>query len=325
MGDVGKQDRPASSPDPLGGDTNEIAYYVPVSVSTSPSSADLIDVLTGLWQRRSLIVGTAFLLGALALAASFLLSNVYRAEVLMAPAGADDDPGALASLGGLASLAGIDFSGRSKPEEDLAILTSRNFLWEFVDKHDLMPVLFEEDWDDETDAWQDTDIDDQPNRWDAYRLLTEEVLNVSMDRKTGIIHVSVDWIDEHLASEWANSLVKELNEYLRRKSIERSENNLSFLRDELVRSDVAEVRQTVYRLIATELQDMMLANTQEEYAFRVLDSAAPPDKKVRPQRLLIGIFSAFLGCLIATSVVLFQILVSGRSLSNLRESDIDAG
>ena len=39
----------------------------------------------------------------------------------------------------------------------------------------------------------------------------------------------------------------------------------------------------------------MLANTQEEYAFRVLDSPVVPEEKVRPKRMLIVISGFVIG------------------------------
>lgn len=58
-------------------------------------------------------------------------------------------------------------------------------------------------------------------------------------------------------------------------------------------------------MIEAQTKTKMLANTQEEYAFRILDKAVVPEEKIRPKRTLIvvlgvmiglimGVFSAFL-------------------------------
>ena len=300
-------------------ESGPVSFFVPVDTRVSHSDFDIIDLTRLLWSRRYLICGVALLVGIIAVAASFLLPNVYRAQVLMAPAVQEDDLGALGDLGGLASLAGVTLPGSGNQEEDLAILTSRGFLWEFVDERNLLPVLFEDEWDAEAAQWIESDEDDQPSRWDAYRLLSEDVLNVSTDRKTGLVTVSVDWTDPGLAAEWANALVAELNSYLRETTIERSESNLDYLRAELERTQVAELSQTLYRLIAKEQRDAMLANTQQEFAFRILDPAAAPDRKVRPSRALIGILTTFLVGLAMVAFVIGRYVIQRASRENAQE------
>ena len=86
-----------------------------------------------------------------------------------------------------------------------------------------------------------------------------------------------------------------LNEYLRARAISRSTTNLEYLNKELSRSQVAEMRQTLFALIAKEQRAAMLANTQQEFAFRILDPAVEPDENVKPLRALIVVGATFLG------------------------------
>jgi uncharacterized protein involved in exopolysaccharide biosynthesis len=294
----------------------QIAYYVPVSTTVAPSGLDAIEASGILWKRRYAIGLTAVFVGLGAFGGTLLLPSIYRAEVLVAPVQKDEGVGALAELGGLAALAGINLpTPENNTEEDLAILRSRGFLWSFVNKHRLMPVLFKDDWDESTQSWTDADPEDQPDLWDAYRLFKDKLLSVSTDRRTGLIRVTVDWSDPELAAVWANTLISELNEHLRAISIERSKVNLTYLSQELERSQVMELRQTLNRLIASELQEAMLANTQREFAFRVLDPAVSPDRKARPQRALIAVLSGLFAALVAAAFVLMRTVFARRSES----------
>lgn len=273
---------------------------------------DLLEYWDVIWKRRKLILGVSFAAALLAVVVSLLMPNIYRAQVLLAPVASGESKGgglsaALGGLGGLASMAGISLSSGGSMEENIAVLKSREFIWKFVKDNKLMPILFEDAWDADAKKWKEDDPEDQPNLWDAYRLFTKgNVMNVDADKKTGLVTVSVEWEDPELAAKWANALVSRLNAYLRRKAIARSEANLTYLHKELDRTRVADMRQTLFELISQEQKKAMLANTQEEFSFRVLDAASPPDKKAKPKRSLIVILSTFVAGFLAVIAVFIQ-------------------
>ena len=278
----------------------QVGYFVPVSPIDEDSEIDLRELWDIIWTGRWVIISISLAVAILATIGSLLMPDVYRGDVLMASVAIEEESGSIASkiggLGGLASLAGISLPNAGNTDENLAILTSREFLWRFFEENSLLPILFEDDWSEDTLQWYEEDPDEQPSLWDAYRLFIEdELLTVSTDRKTGLINVAVEWTDAALASQWANELVHRLNEYLRARAISRSATNLEYLNKELSRSQVAEMRQTLFELIAKEQRSAMLANTQKEFAFRVLDPAVEPDENVKPYRVLIVVGATFLG------------------------------
>ena len=52
---------------------------------------------------------------------------------------------------------------------------------------------------------------------------------------------------------------------------------VEYLNQELEKTNVAELRQAIYRLIEAQIKQKTLARLRDEYVFRVLDPAAPPD------------------------------------------------
>ncbi|MCF7822521.1 MAG: hypothetical protein K9M17_08815 [Mariprofundaceae bacterium] len=260
-----------------------------------------------IWGARKLILSITFAVALLAAGVSLLMPNIYRAEVLLAPVKAGGLASALGGLGGLASMAGISIGGGGNVEENLAVLKSREFLWKFINDQKLMPILFEDAWDSEKKAWMKSDPKEQPNLWDAYRIFTEGgLLSVSTDKDSGLVHVGVEWRDAKLAADWANALVARLNEYLRRQAIARSNSSLKYLRDELMHTQIEDMRQALFELITREQSKAMLANTQKEFAFQVLDAAAEPDRKAKPKRSLIVILAAFITGFLAVIFVLIR-------------------
>src|ERR1700741_1694757 len=104
--------------------------------------ADFLGVLQRGWK---LIAIMAVVCTSAAALAAFLMTPVYRAEVLLAPA-FEDESGALEKLsgafGGLAELAGVSLNGSgSNKEEAIALLQSRILTEQFIADQKLMPVL----------------------------------------------------------------------------------------------------------------------------------------------------------------------------------------
>lgn len=268
-----------------------------VAESARDDEIDLMEIWRTVLKYKRLILLAIFGSAIVAAGVSLMMPNIYRAEVLLAPVKTDDAKGgglasALGGLGGLASMAGISLGGGGSTEENLAVLKSRDFLWKFVQENKLMPVLFEDAWDERQKKWKETDPKKQPGQLDAHRLVND-IMSVGMDKKTNLITVAVELKDAALASAIANSLVEQLNMYLAQQAIARSESNLKYLNDELMRIQIEEMRKILFELIATEQKKVMLANTQKDFAFKVLDRAVEPDKKIKPNRLIIIVLAAF--------------------------------
>ena len=270
---------------------------------------DLLAYWRLIWGERKLILSVTFAVALLAVVYSLTLPNIYRAEVLLAPVKAEESKSGLASalggLGGLASMAGISVGGGGSVEENIAVLKSREFLWKFIKDQKLMPVLFEDDWDAELGKWEESDPENQPSLWSAYRAFNA-VMSVSRDKKSDLITVGIEWRDPALAAAWANALVMRVNEHLRQQAIARSNSSLKYLREELMRTQIEEMRQALFELITKEQGKAMLANTQKEFAFQVLDTAVEPDRKAKPKRSLIVILAAFAAGFLAVVFVLIR-------------------
>ena len=80
----------------------------------------------------------------------------------------------------------------------------------------------------------------------------------------------------------------------------RSNKTLGYLNAELGKVKVADMRQALFDLISQEQKKAMLASTQKEYAFRVLDKAVAPDMRSSPKRSRIVILAALLAGFFAT-------------------------
>jgi uncharacterized protein involved in exopolysaccharide biosynthesis len=267
-------------------------------------SMDPILVLRTLAKRWHVIAASVAVFLSLAITAILMSTPIYRSESLLA-FNAEQMSGAATQLGGLASLAGINIGG-SESEKDIAIalLSSRSFLESFVNEHQLLPVLFSSRWDAKAKAW----LKKPPTASDGIEMIRKQLLTVNEDRRTGLIRVAVEWRDRHAAAQWINELVRRVNESTRTWAIEDARNSQRYLAAELEKTGLVELRQSVNRLLESELKKEMVASVRFQYSFRVIDPAQPSDVEdfVRPRRALLVAFSLFsgvvFGCLLALTL-----------------------
>lgn len=258
---------------------------------------DLSAVLIAV-SRRWIVLLVLTILGAAAAAvAAWSLPNKFRAQVLVAPvdsSAGDAISGLRSQVGGLASLAGIDLSGGGgRVEESFATLSSRGFAREFISANNLLPVLFAKNWDAVANKWHAGQK--APTLEDGVDLFLSEIRTVSEDRRTRLITISVEWTAPETAAQWANGLVDLANEKLRQDAIRISDRNVEYLKEELGRASDVELQRAIYRIMESQIHQAMLASVQREYAFRVVDRAVAPEKRVSPKQLTMLLVGAFIG------------------------------
>lgn len=296
---------------------NRRAQIASVSLSDLPPYAntggeiDLQLLVERLWSKRLWIAASVLLFTAGFTTMAFVMRPVYRSTVVVVSAaegrgGAESLGGALGAVGGLAALAGINLTASAgQLEESLAVLRSRQLTEGFIKDQGLMSELFQDRWDARTGRWKGP-----PDKWptlaQAYRYFDKSVRTINYDKKTGLITVDVEWHDPAKAAQWANGLIARLNSEMRAREIASSTASIAYLEKELSDTTTVDTRQTINRLLETQINKRMFANVTEEYSLRVVDKALPADPKdvVRPQKLLLIALGPALGLMFAAGLVL---------------------
>tara|TARA_B100001540_G_scaffold317274_1_gene349771 strand:- start:1968 stop:2807 length:840 start_codon:yes stop_codon:yes gene_type:complete len=235
------------------------------------------------------IAFTTISISILSLLYSYTLTPVYVAELVMIPA--SQNTGGSSSAGGLDALARIaGFTTQSQGEEEtaLAILKTRDFLQTYVEEENLLPVLFPTKWDDEKNEW----IGKQPDILSAVSKIKSSIF---IFRKNKIITIMIEWDNPELASKLANDLIAKVNEYIRNETTKEAKSNIFFLEKQLVETNSINIKNVMYRLIEDQMSQIMIANSREQFAFKVIDSAIPPDSPSRPNHTLAILIGFLLG------------------------------
>ncbi len=279
--------------------------------AASDDDVSLADFVAIVRQRWRLIAIIALVCTVVTTAAAFLMTPVYEAAVLLAPV-KEEGTSALdklaGSFGGFAELAGVDLSGSSSSmDEAVALLSSKLLTTQFIKDENLMPVLFAEQWDATLGEWNETDPDRIPTLEDAYKLWDEDIRTVETSTTSELVTLRIEWKDRELAARWATEMVRRANELMRARAIADAGSSIEYLKSELEKTNVIEVRQAIYSLAESHFKTMTLAKAREEYYFRVIDPAVAPDRDdfVSPQRALMIAGAVVGGAMLGLMVVIF--------------------
>jgi len=271
---------------------------------------DLRTLVRVTWQSKILIGAISLVMGISVYLLTYLVKPVFRVSAVVAeahdPAGNQALMSALGQLGSLASLAGIGVESQVRPsDEGLAVLGSDEFLANFVIHYQLMPILYEDDWDPATKAWR-SDVKRPPTVAKAVRKLRNLIVT-ARDRRTSLISINVEWTDPNIAASWCERLISDLNAEMQRRALSRAREHVLFLRKQLEMEGMLETRQAIGRLLEAELKTEMLASVSRDYVFKLVTRGVAPerDRWVSPRRALlaamgmmagfgIGVFVAFM-------------------------------
>ncbi|MEE4298117.1 MAG: Wzz/FepE/Etk N-terminal domain-containing protein [Pseudomonadales bacterium] len=296
---------------------------------------DLVEVVRALWRRRVLIFASAVLGALLGAVGAWLLPDVYRSEVILAPQRTDNGLAALGGgLGNLASLAGIGLEDGGPDPNDIALelIRSRRFFTEFVERHPVLPqIAAAQSWDPATGELRfDAAIFDAANgQWleetgpsgsrrrttvlDAHDLFVDEMLTVERDDITGLVTIAVEHISPVVAQQIAEWLVRDINAAMRDAAVQEARRAIEYLRGQSEATAVAELRQVIYTLIEEQMQTVMLANVREEYLWRTIDPPIVPEERSGPNRPLMVVLAVFAGFALGLLLALFLPVIPSAS------------
>lgn len=276
----------------------------------------LADVISSIRRRKMFVFGMALLGLVLGTLAAVTSPSIYIAEAVIAPANSGQSASGLSSLagqlGGLGTLAGLTTGSTEDKEEAMATLSSRSLSDSFIKGRKLMPVLFAQQWDAKEGKPSPNLFGHVPTMWDANNLFSQNVRTISEDRRSGMLRVSMTWHDPNIAAEWANAYVQLANISLRDRAISESNRNLTYLHKQLEQTTVIELRAAIYRLLETEIKNIMLAQGNEDYAFKVIDAAVAPERPSKPNRALLVLGGLMGGLLLATLLTVMRDLLASK-------------
>ncbi|MBV7314825.1 Wzz/FepE/Etk N-terminal domain-containing protein [Shewanella sp. NIFS-20-20] len=297
---------------------------------------DLRELFSVIWQGKWLILAitAGFAIGSVLFALS--QPNIYKSEALLAPAESESGGGGLAALagqfGGLASMAGINLGsggGVDKTQLAIEVMKSRQFISEFIQKHQILPELMAaEKWDMATntvvynpelfDAATNTWVREvkapfkpEPSMQEAYKAFSK-IFSANSAKDTGMVTISVEHLSPSIAQQWVNWLVQDINEVMKKRDVMEAERGQAFLEQQLRQTNIADMRSVLYQLMEQAQKTIMFANVREEYVFNTIDPALVPEEKSKPKRSLICILGTLFGFVIGLVIVFVRYIFNSK-------------
>ncbi|EIZ0687099.1 TPA: LPS O-antigen length regulator [Vibrio parahaemolyticus] len=293
----------------------------------SNNEVDIIDLIKALWRGKWLIIASTviFALGSILFALS--QPNIYQADALLAPTETSNGGGLskmAGQFGGLAALAGVNLSGGDSSQTELAVqvMKSRQFIKGFIEKHEiLIPLMATKGWDISNNklVYDENIFDINSKEWlrspsglrgvipsdqEAYEVFLTKNLNVKHDKETGLYTVSVKHYSPYIAQQWVNWLVEDINKVMRERTLRESSKNLAYLNNQLKKTSLTDMQSTFFKLIEEQTKSLMLAEAQDEFVFKTIDSAVVPEVKIAPNRAMICIIGTLIGAFLSSILIL---------------------
>jgi len=290
---------------------------------------DLLELWSVIWSGKWQIITITFVFAVGSVVYALWLPDIYRTEVLLAPVAQEESGGLggnLGQLSGLASLAGINLDGASAEvtmkSRALAIVQSRFFIQDFFETHDLLVPFMgskpgeasgtieidPELYDETTQQWirEPSPAGNLiPSGQEVYEAFSE-ILSITEDELTGLVTISLEWYEPSLIKQWMDLLVEDLNNYMREQDTIEAERAIEYLNSRLQETSLVEMRNVFFNLIQQQTQQVMLADSRQEYALETIDPAVVPEIKSAPRRSIICILITLLGGMLSVLIVLLK-------------------
>ncbi len=308
----------------------------PESLVNNDDEIDLRELWQHLVDGKQLIAAITTACFVLAFGYAVTATSWYKAEAtLVDNSGAGSKAGgALAGLGGLASLAGVSIPA-SPVEAVIATATSDAFLIEFVRKHELKKVLMKGAWDEDSQQWKEPSglvytlwgqglrpilMGERPTVNSPYPLAENEptwqktieeiekkgVFSISKDKKSNMITMSITWTDPNQVAQWVELWASDLNDLIRQRTIAESQSMLDNLIPKLDQPLPAEVRTSIIGMIDEQTKTINAAMVKKDYALKLIDPPLAPEIVAKPKRVLILAVAIVLGLMIGAMVAIIR-------------------
>ena len=297
-----------------------------IKTPTNEDEIDLRKLLDVIWSGKWAIFALIISLSLIAVLYSISLPNVYKSEALLSPVVSEAAPsGAMSNMGGLATLAGLNFQAQPAGNSTKALKKLRTLSFY---EDNILPNIFLPDlmalksWDSknnkiiydknifnsDTQTW--TKI---PSPQKSYKDF-KRILEFSLDYETGFVTISVRHQSPYVAQEWTNLIVNQLNDFFRSNDKREAQAAMDYLNAQMAQTSYTEIKEVIAQLLQNKMQQLTLIEANDFYVFSYLDPPKVMEEKVEPNRKSISILGAVLGALLGILFVIVREFLRSKKI-----------
>ena len=260
---------------------------------------------------------------------SLLLPSIYESKALLAPIDETSSliSSALSQYSGLAGLAGISLptgDADSNAKKAIEVMKSLSFFENYIMPKIFLPDLFAvKYWENKEDKiiYDDDIFDINTNTWvrkfrypqklipsaqESFEEFTEHYFNLSEDKKSGYVILSIKHQSPSLAKKWVEMFVEEINIFYRQKDKVESEKAVEYLNKQMLKTSFSEIKQATASLLQKEIQKLTLIEANPDYVFEYIYPPSEMEEESEPERFLIIFLFAFFGFFLGACFVLLR-------------------
>jgi len=282
---------------------------------------DLRELFATIRKYKIFIIIFVFIVTSFAIIYALSQPNKYKVYTILAPQEQQKSI-SLGGLGALASMAGINVGGSSGVTPDVAfqnLLKNYPFMKSFITKNKFdKKILSGELEKDYVFAFNYDGIyrffhsknKKENEKIDFYLKIYKpfvKMFNISTDKKTGLITVSVTHPNRFFAYEVLNKFLEDGTKYLVNKNLQDINAQIRKYQKELANTNNLELKAELAKLISSLIKQKVYINTSKYYKVKVVTDPFIPDVKDKagPKRALIVIVAFITSFILAIFLVFF--------------------
>jgi uncharacterized protein involved in exopolysaccharide biosynthesis len=284
------------------------------------------EIIKELWSKKLLIISITTIFSIASVAYALSINNIYKSDTIVSltteSRGSD-----MSQYQGLAAMAGINLPTSQKEDKSklaIANMKSREFFDLLMQEQDFLinlmaaesfdhsskKIIFDSEvYNIENNSWIREYSFPQlqvPSLQEAHKYFLDEIFNISQDKESKFITISISHISPVFAKETLDIIIKNINETSRRKDLSESDIAMRYLELQLTKTNILNISDSINELIEFHTYRQMKAQTNEDYLLKVIDKPYIPEYKSGPQRALICILGFILGILTLSIYILIS-------------------
>ena len=281
---------------------------------------EILDIIIHCWKNKFLIIASTVIFTAFGALYSLSITNIYQTQSLLIEA--NDSSNQHSSVNAVMNAAGLNTESGTLNDGHIAeeIIQTREFLAHLLKFPGVWPALMATEGYDPTSKKIIFDeniynLEDQdwvggkegaPTFLATYKEYRRNVLGLKYDRSMGFLRLSVSHMSPEFSKEFADLIIKEVNETMRLHDLKKTNEYLDYLTKELETTKYMEVKSAMNNILEGQLIKKMESMISKEYILRVLAAPFLPEERISPWRSGISMFFALLGVVLSTSFVIVR-------------------
>jgi len=319
-----------------------------VPKSTEQDTVRFQDIMIPVWANRKPILAVTFIVTLLTIIVNYVfLPHYFKATASLLPETEKSKLSSLGQFADVAQLAGVNIPGSEIARLYPAIVSSETILRSVIERK-----YHSDRFPDSVNLLTYLDITKgtpEENMYEAVGFM-RSLLSASLDGKTSIVTLSLEMREPMVAADVLNEIVRQLDEFIRTKKITNAteqrrwiDERLKEVEGELRNAEEAlknfreknrivdaspqlrliqerlgrevQVKTTVFVELKRQYELARIEEIKNVTVVNILDSATPPVKKSRPQRV-INILSFFFLSLLGSSAYFSVRSLYGERIGN---------